>query len=321
MHVMLERIHLAIVREVARRGTLTAASEALCLTQSALSHTMRRLEERLGAPIWSRDGKRLLPTVAGRQVLSLAERVLPQLEQAEERLQAIVEGRRGVLRLGMECHPCHRWLQPLIGPFLAAWPDVDLDIRQRFQFGGVAALLAGEIDLLITPDPIVHAALEFLPVFDYEHVLVVSRNHRLAGRRQVEPEDLATDALLTYPVPRERLDIFTRFLLPAGVLPRQHRTIEDSQMLLEWVATGRAVTALPRWFVREQQRDLPLATVRLGRQGIAKQIHIGLRSADRGIAYIDAFIALARTARGQTTASQSRADPQRSGSPPRSRAK
>jgi transcriptional regulator, LysR family len=207
------------VRGVAERGTLTACAEELCLTQSALSHTVRRLEDRLGTAIWRREGKRLLPTRAGAYLLAVAVRVLPQLEQAEERLRQFASGRRGSLRFGMECHPCYPWLRPLIAPYLWAWPDVELDVRQKFQFGGVAALFSGEIDLLVTPDPIQHAALHFVPVFDYEQVLVVSTRHRLATKKILAPEDLQSEAVLSYPVPRERLDLFSHFLNPAGVHP------------------------------------------------------------------------------------------------------
>ncbi|MCS6997349.1 MAG: LysR family transcriptional regulator [Casimicrobiaceae bacterium] len=296
---MLERIHLELVREVARRGTLTAAAEALHLTQSALSHTVRRLEARLGMPIWQRDGKRLVPTRAGRFLEQLAERVLPQLEQGDERLRGFARGERGALRIGMECHPCYQWLQPLLRPYLLAWPDVELDVLQRFQFGGVAALVHGEIDVLVTPDPVVHEALVFEPVFDYEQVLVVAAGHRLAARRLIEPRELAAEEVVTYPVARERLDLFTQFLLPAGVLPRRQRQVEDTTVMLELVASGRAVTALPRWLIERlpaaQRRSFAL--VRLGRRGIRKQIHLGRRRLDVGVPYLDDFLRRATASR------------------------
>ncbi len=287
---MIERIHLDIVRGVAKRGTLTACAEELCLTQSALSHCMRRLEARLGTAIWRREGKRLVPTRAGAYLLATAERVLPQLEQAEERLQQFASGRRGSLRIGMECHPCYQWLRPLISPYLRRWPDVDLDVRQKFQFGGVAALFSGEIDLLVTPDPIQHATLVFEPVFDYEQVLLASVHHRLASKRVLAPEDLRGETVLTYPVPRERLDLFSLFLTPAGVLPRQHLTVEDTEVLLQMVAAGRGVAAMPKWLAARQRQTLGLVTLRLGRRGIKKKIHLGLRRSDRGLDYLEGFL-------------------------------
>ncbi|MBZ8139970.1 LysR family transcriptional regulator [Rubrivivax gelatinosus] len=292
---MIERIHLAVVLEVERQGSLTAAAEVLCLTQSALSHSMRKLEQQLGTDIWRREHRSLHLTPAGQQVLALARRVLPQLEQAEAQLGRIARGERGTLRIGMECHPCYQWLLKVVEPYLAAWPEVDVDVKQKFQFGGIGALFGYEIDLLVTPDPLYKPGLAFEPVFDYEQVLVVHRGHRLAGASQVQPQDLAPEVLITYPVAPERLDVFTRFLTPAGVAPRRHKTIETTDILLQMVASGRGVTALPRWLLQDVAPQLDLVPLRLGPNGVDKQIFLGLREADADLAYLRGFVELARS--------------------------
>ena len=251
---------------------MTAAAKHLCLTQSALSHTMRKLENQLGTAVWLREGRRLTLTQAGITLLSIANRVLPQLEHAEDKLRQMAQGERGTLRIGMECHPCYQWLLKVVSPFLAQWPDVDVDVKQKFQFGGVGALLGYEIDLLVTPDPFYKKGLCFEPVFDYEQVLVVADDHHLASRRYLNPADLCEETLLTYPVSPDRLDIFTQFLTPAGVNPYRHKTIETTDIMLQMVASGRGVAALPRWLAEEYCEKMPLAVVRLGRKGIAKQI-------------------------------------------------
>lgn len=294
---MLERIHLLIVQQVARHGSLTAAATVLCLTQSALSHTMKKLEDQLGTQIWSREGRNLRPTQAGHYLLSVASRVLPQLEVAEERLNQFANGERGTLRIGMECHPCYQWLLKVVAPYLANWPDVDVDVKQKFQFGGIGALFGFEIDLLVTPDPLFKPGLHFEPVFEYEQVLVVSSKHRLAGATSVRPRDLVRETLITYPVPPERLDIFNQFLMPEGIAPRRHKTIETTDILLQMVASGRGVTALPRWLVEEYQDKLELVPVRLGKKGISKQIFLGARESDNDTDYLNAFIEHARRRR------------------------
>lgn len=295
---MLERIHLSIVAEVQRQGSLTAAAERLCLTQSALSHSMKKLEQQVGTPLWLREGRGLRLTQAGAYVLALAQRVLPQLEQAEGQLRQFAQGQRGSLRIGMECHPCYQWLLKVVAPYLAAWPDVDVDVRQKFQFGGLAALEGYEVDLLVTPDPVFKPGLRFVPVFDYEQVLVVAASHPLAAEAVVRPDQLATETLITYPVATERLDIYTQFLLPAGMAPARHKTIETTDIMLQMVAGGRGVAALPRWLALEYAQRLPLAVLRLGPQGIAKQIHLGLRESEQAVDYLAAFIALAGAGRG-----------------------
>lgn len=291
---MLERIHLTIVREVEKQGSLTAASQVLCLTQSALSHSMKKLEQQLGTAIWLREGRSLRLTQAGQYLLAVAHRVLPQLELAQTQLQKFAQGERGTLRIGMECHPCYQWLLKLVSPYLASWPDVDVDVKQKFQFGGVGALFGYEIDLLVTPDPLHRPGLQFEPVFDYEQVLVVGREHPLAQQAYVEPEQLTREVLLSYPVGLERLDIYTRFLMPAGVTPYRHKTIETTDIMLQMVASGRGVTALPRWLVLEYVSKVNIVPMQLGPHGIAKQIFLGTRIVDSQIDYLQAFIALAR---------------------------
>jgi len=293
---MIERIHLAIVREVDRQGSLTAAAGVLCLTQSALSHTVKKLEQQMDTPIWLREGRSLIPTQAGRYLLAVANRVLPQLEMAEARMKQYAQGERGTLRIGMECHPCYQWLLKVVSPYLAAWPDVEVDVKQKFQFGGIGALFAYEIDLLVTPDPLFKPGLRFVPVFDYEQVLVVGHQHALAQSKHVMPEQLAGEVLISYPVPMDRLDVYNRFLMPAGIMPKRHKTIETTDIMLQMVASGRGVAALPRWLVEEYADKLPVVPVRLGKDGIDKQIFLGAREADVHIDYLRAFVDLARQA-------------------------
>jgi len=291
---MLERIHLAVVQEVEKQGSLTAAADKLCVTQSALSHSMKKLEQQLGTDIWLREGRSLRLTQAGQYLLAVAGRVLPQLDLAEERLRQFAQGERGSLRIGMECHPCYQWLLKVVSPYLAAWPDVDVDVKQKFQFGGIGALLGYEIDVLVTPDPLHKPGLRFEPVFDYEQVLVVARSHALAQAPYARPGQLAQEVLITYPVATDRLDIYTLFLLPAGITPRRHKTIETTDIMLQMVASGRGVAALPRWLVQEYAMRMDVVPVRLGPKGIAKQIHLGMREADLAIDYVQDFISQAR---------------------------
>lgn len=301
---MLERVHLAVVAEVEKQGSLTAAARALHLTQSALSHSMRKLEGQMGTPVWHREGRSLRLTQAGSDLLAVAHRVLPQLAQAEARMRQFAQGQRGTLRIGMECHPCYQWLLKVVAPYLAAWPDVDVDVKQKFQFGGIGALFAYEIDLLVTPDPLYKPGLRFEPVFDYEQVLVVARDHPLAGATHVKPKQVAGETLITYPVPAERLDIYNQFLGPAGVTPRRHKAIETTDIMLQMVASGRGVAALPRWLVAEYEPRVGVAAVRLGPRGVFKKIYLGAREADAQIDYLRAFIELARTGKARRSASR-----------------
>lgn len=294
---ILERSHLEIIRAVDELGSLTAAARSLHLTQSALSHAVRKLEDQLGVAIWHREGRSLNPTQAGQYLQAVANRLLPQLAHAEEGLGQFARGERGALRIGMECHPCYQWLLRIVAPYLNAWPAVDVDVKQKFQFGGIGALFGYEIDLLITPDPLYKKGLRFEAVFDYEQVLVVGPRHPLRGAACVRPAQLADETLFTYPVSIDRLDIYTAFLTPSGISPKRHKLIETTDIMLQMVSCGRGVAALPRWLVEENAARFDVAAVRLGRRGVNRQIFLGFREMDAEIEYLRAFVGLARAQR------------------------
>ena len=296
---ILERSHLEIIRAVEQYGSLTAAAEELNLTQSALSHTIRKLESQLGIAIWYREGRSLRPTQAGEYLQAVASRLLPQLAFAEDRLKQFAKGERGTLRIGMECHPCYQWLLKIVSPYLAQWPSVEVDVKQKFQFGGIGALFGYEIDMLVTPDPLHKQGLVFEPVFDYEQVLVVGAQHRLRNKPFARPEDITNEILITYPVATDRLDIYTQFLIPAGISPRSQKIIETTDIMLQMVASGRGVAALPRWLVEEQSEKFGVYPVQLGPKGVPKQIFLGFREADTDVDYLRAFVELARNYREQ----------------------
>ena len=291
---MIDRQHLRIIAQIDKQGTLTGAAQALHLTQSALSHAIKRLESHFDTPLWKKDGRKLRLTQAGLAVLSLAERVLPQFDYTENQLREIAVGNRGTLRIGMECHPCYQWLLKVVEPFLRNFPDVDVDVRQEFKFGGLHALHGFEIDLLLTPDPLFLDTITYLPVFSYEQVLVMPASHSLADQTFLQPQQLSTETLISYPVEPSRLDIFNQFLTPAGCGVRQHKVIETTEIMLQMVSAGRGVAALPHWLALEYAGPLGLATCRLGEHGIQKSLHIGYRKAEQPDGFFNAFIDMAK---------------------------
>lgn len=292
---MIERTHLAIIKQVATVGTLTEAAENLCLTQSALSHAIKKLEGQLGVEIWTKEGRNLRLTQAGQSLLSLADRVLPQFLHTQQLMQQIAQGKNGTLKIGMECHPCYQWLLTVVAPYLDKWKGVDVDVKQRFQFGGIQALFSYDIDALVTPDPLFKKGLNFTPVFDYELVLVVHKESTLANEKYIEPAQLSNETLITYPVEASRLDIFSQFMIPAQCSPLQHKTIETTDIMLQMVANKRGVSALPAWLVKQYSDTLPIKGVKLGKKGIYKQIFIGIREGDQSINYLNDFVKLAST--------------------------
>ena len=294
---MIERIHLDILTAIKKYGTVTKAAESLHLSQSALSHSIKKLESQIQTAIWEKAGRNLRLTTAGERILTLADRILPQFAHVESLLSQMAKGEMGVLRIGMECHPCYQWLLKVIDPYLKKWPEVDVDVRQQFQFGALGALHRYEIDIIITPDPLLTPSVKYIPVFEYEHRLVVRCGHPLAQKDYIVPEDLSEEVLLSYPVEPERLDIFSQFLHPANCRVKKHKLIETTEIMLQMVAAGRGVCALPGWLVDEYASRMSVSSVRFGSKGINKQIYVGMRVDEQHINYLEDFIVLAKNIR------------------------
>ena len=291
---MIEHSHLKVIAALKKNGTLTEAANTLCLSQSALSHQIRSLEKKLGVGLWEREGRYLRLTHAGQLLLQVADQVLPVLAQAEQSLKAHGEGRQGILRIGVECYPCYEWLTGVTGEFMRQMPDVDVDIVSKFQFSGLEGLLNHHIDILVTPDLIKQQGSYYEVLADYELVLVLAADHPLAGLKQINPEQLAAQTLLTFPVPLQRLDIYNYFLNPVHLKPAGHKVVESLELMLQMTELQRGVCVLPRWLAEARCKGVKLNTLKLGKNGMQRKLYIAMRESDREIAYIRRFIEVGR---------------------------
>ncbi|GAA0411302.1 LysR substrate-binding domain-containing protein [Cocleimonas flava] len=291
---MIENKHLKIIQALHLNGTLTEAANTLYLSQSALSHQISYLENKLDTKLWEREGRNLRLTQAGKLLLQTAEQVLPVIKQTEETLKAYSEGRQGILRIGVECYPCYEWLTGVIGVFLEKMPEVDIDIVNKFQFSGLEGLLNQHIDMLVTPDMEIRDKVHYETIAEYELVLLVAKDHPLANHKIVSPTELAKETLLSFPVPLERLDIITEFLNPASLKPSKMKQIESIELMLQMTALDRGVCALPQWLAEESTRKYPLQTLQIGENSIHKKLYIALRSNDTEISYIQKFIGIGK---------------------------
>jgi len=248
---MLEIRHLETLTAIHDAGSLQDAAERLHVTQSALSHQLRDLEVRLKTPLLNRRTRPARLTTAGLRVLALASEVLPKVRETERELKRLAAGRTGRLHLAIDCHSCFQWLMPALDAFRRDWPDVALDLSAAFSFAPLPALVRGDLDVVITSDPQVLPAVHYLPLFCYELVLAVATSSPLAQQDFVTPEQLSEQTLITYPVDRQRMDIFTVFLDPAGVEPASVRKAELTPIIVQQVASQRGVAALPNWALTE----------------------------------------------------------------------
>ncbi|MEL0630143.1 LysR family transcriptional regulator [Psychromonas aquatilis] len=289
---MIELSHLKIMIALHEKETLTLAADSLCLTQSALSHQIRSLEKRLNIKLWQRYGRRLRLTPAGELLLKVAKQTMPTLEQTEMTLKAMGEGLEGSLRIGVECYPCQEWLTQVVADFLDAQVNIDIDIINKLQFFGISNLLNQQIDILITPDIFKHKELQYYPLFEYEQVLLVSESHSLVDNQHIKASDLADQTLFTFPIEKERLDVFKQFLWPNNIAVKVHKKIESLSIMLQMVEHQRGICVLPEWLADSYSKLYKIKKIRLGKKGIYKTLYAAIRKEDQSVPYLQEFIEL-----------------------------
>ena len=294
--------HLKTISALAEQGSLAGAALSLSLTQSALSHQLKELETRLNLELYLRKSRPLVLTAAGQQLLALARQVLPALAQTEKQLQALHSGDAGRLHLALDCHSCIQWLLPLLPDFRRQWPGVDLEVESVPGFDTIGALLGGQLDLLLISDVHTRGDLHFEPLFSFELTLVMAPDSRLCHKTKIEPIDLLQEVLLVYPVERARMDVFSRFLQPAGVEPARCKTVDNTSVMLQMAAAGLGVAALPRWASDEFVRQ-GLLEARPLSQGIRRHMYGAVRAADKDQACLQSLFERIRTKMGASQAS------------------
>lgn len=295
MSFHLEFRHLRTIRAIHETGGLARAADLLNITQSALSHQIKGLEDQAGVELFARRSKPLKLSAAGHRLLRLAEKILPEIEAAEQEFLSLRSGKAGRLHIAIECHACFEWLFPVLEGFRKAWPEVDVDIRAGLAFDALNALQREEVDLVISSDPENLRDVDFTPLFDYEPVFVASSQHPLAEKPFVTAEDFRDEVLIAYPVDRSRLDVFSMLLMPAKVEPRSIRRVELTAVILLLVASNRGVTVLPDWVLREVRVSSDYITRPITETGMTRRMYAATRSEDTAKPFMAHWMKLARS--------------------------
>ncbi|MGL4859027.1 MAG: HTH-type transcriptional regulator MetR [Enterobacteriaceae bacterium] len=283
---MIELRHLRTLQMLRQAGSLAAAATLLHQTQSALSHQLSDLEQRLGYRLFVRKSQPLLFTHQGKILLELADQILPQIQQA---LQACLTPHQSTLRLAIECHSCIQWLTPALEQFRHSWPDVSVDFKSGVTFDPQPSLQQGGLDLVITSDILPRSDLYYQALFDYEVRLVMAPDHPLASKTHIVPTDLAEETLLIYPVQRQRMDVWRHFLQPAGISPKL-KSVDNTQLVIQMVAAHMGVAALPHWAVETVEKLQLIVTHPLG-TGLWSRLYAAIRHGEQQQPVIQSFIA------------------------------
>ncbi|MGR3808058.1 LysR family transcriptional regulator [Pasteurella testudinis] len=286
--IFLELRHLKTLIALKETGSVSLAAKRIYLTQSALSHQIKLLEDQYGLTLFERKTQPLHFTAAGERLIKLAQDILPKVIEAELDLIRVKEGDAGQLRIAVECHTCFDWLMPAMDSFRQNWPLVELDIVSGFHTDTLGLLLTHRADWAIVSEVEETAGIVHQPLFGYEMVGICSKDHSLAAKEIWQAEDFAAETLITYPVPDDMLDLLRKVLYPQGINPAR-RTSELTIAIIQLVASKRGVAALPYWAVLPYLERGYVVARKITENGLQSELYAAVRENDVNKAYVQDF--------------------------------
>lgn len=292
--IFLELRHLKTLLALKETGSVSLAAKRIYLTQSALSHQIKLLEDQYGLALFERKTTPLHFTAAGERLIKLANEILPKIVETERELSRVKQGEAGELRIAVECHTCFDWLMPAMDNFRSHWPLVELDIVSGFHTDPVGLLLSHRADWAVVSEIEETNGIIHQPLFSYEVVGLCAKDHPLAKKEIWQAEDFADQTWITYPVPDDMLDLSRKVLRPANIEP-ERRTSELTIAIIQLVASKRGVAALPFWAVKPYLDRGYVVARKITNEGLHSNLYGAYREADAEIAYIDDFYQTVKT--------------------------
>jgi LysR family transcriptional regulator for metE and metH len=291
INMTLEVRHLELVNAIHAEQSITRASARLHLTQSALSHQLKNLEDRLGTQLFERNGRTMQITPAGERLLESAAVVLRELKTAEEEICSLASSPRGLVRIATQCYTCYWWLPRLLRSFNREFPDVEVAIELEATRRPIEALLAGKLDVAITNRKVADRRLRYRQLFEDELVAVVAKDHPLAGAPHIPLEAFQNETLILHN-PATDNGFMQKILYPAGIVPAKVLVVQLTEAILELVQTGMGISVLAQWAINEQLNRREVVGVKIGKSGVHRQWHAVTIANKRKPKYLEGLISM-----------------------------
>jgi len=296
MKSVLDSRQLLAAKVLADTGSFTLAGLQLCLTQSAVSHTIKALEEEVGCQLFARTGKGVLVTPAGKHFLLQLDRIFERMETARTLVSPRTAAGKDFLRVGVSTRARDYFL-PVVSPaFQKEFPNRLIVLEPGDYRDGLELVHSGLLDLCFSVEPESKQPLAFAPLFEDELRFIIAAEHPWARRGAPGAEDLARGLLVLHQAFNNTSRLVADHFRRVGLTAPNTVALDDYQQIKSMVLTGQCVAIQPPWQVARELESGAMVAQAIGHQPLVR--HWGLAyDQKRKLAPIDLrFIELCRQA-------------------------
>jgi LysR family transcriptional regulator, low CO2-responsive transcriptional regulator len=256
---------------LAKLGSFTTAAKELCLTQSAVSHSMRALEEDLGCRLFDRMGKTILLTLAGEQLLPHAEEILKQMEQARAGVLKLSKWGQSRLRVCASTTACQYILPGVLREFQKTFPKVQIAIEPADTNQAIDFLAQKKVDCAICLQPERLERFDFRPLFSDELLFMVGAEHSWAKQSRVDRNEISSQNYVLYNKGTYTFDLIERYFRQENLSLSTIIELRSIEAIKEFVKLGLGISILAPWVVELELREKTLSAFPLGRRKLQRQ--------------------------------------------------
>lgn len=255
--------NLKLVNVIVKEGSVTKASEKLYLSQPALSHQLKKLEEEIGLKVFNRLNKKLVLTDVGQILYSNSEKILASISLLNSELEEIKKGKKKRIRLTTECYTCYHWLPRVIQEFRKDNPAINVQINIEATKEPLQFLLEGKIDLAIVSNTSNHPSINFEPLITDEMVVILSKDNRLSGIKKINLNDLINQNLILYDIPENKNYVLTNILHNNIGLVDSIQKVQLTEAIIELVSANLGISIMAKWAAESFLKDKNLKMISL----------------------------------------------------------
>jgi len=282
--------YFRLIKTIAEEGSIVNSSEKLFLTQSALSHQLIVMEDRLGFKVFHRSRNKWKLTEEGEELYKLANEILLSIEKGFNNIKYIKEGSKGTIKLSTECYSFYQGLPSFIQKMGVLYPEITIDFMLDATYQPISKLLSNEIDLAIVSSKPISESITSIELFEDEIFAIMHKENILNEKKFLDTNDFADVHLIIHSFPLATVSIYEHFLKPTKINPIKISAIPLTEISLEMVNANMGIMCMPKWALKSFKLSEDLVYKKIGISGLKRTHYLVLRKDDRDKKYIDDFV-------------------------------
>lgn len=282
--------YFRLIKTITEEGNIANSSEKLFLTQSALSHQLKELEDRLGFKVFYRTRNKWKLTEEGVELHKIANKVLHTIEQGFTTIKQIKLGSKGSIKVSTECYSFYQGLPGFIQKMGILYPEIEVDLILEATHQPISKLLSKKIDIAIVTSKPSTDSLSSTKFFEDEIFAIVHKENGLNKLEYIHERDFENIHLIIHSFPLETVSIYEQFLKPNKIIPIKISAIPLTEVSLEMVNANMGVMCMPKWALKSIKLPTDLVFKRIGKHGVKRSHYMVVRKEDKNKKYINDFI-------------------------------